>query len=439
MRKFIYIGFLISILPISLSAQNENAEKLDSVKSGWTFGALPVVAYDSDLGFKYGGFANFYYFGDGSTYPKYLHNIGIEISRTTKGSGINQLFFDSENVFKKPIRITADLSYLTEQALDFYGFNGSEAMYYSGFEDDVSAFYKSRMYYRHARELFRFTFDFQGNIIPGKLRWLAGYGNYTHNISSVDIEQLNKGKADEDKLPDVPSLYDEYVNIGIIGQKEADGGMVNLIKAGIIYDTRDNEACPMSGIWTELLFATAPRFLFNSEHPYTKLIFIHRQYFTLVKEKVSFAYRLGYQGTIDGQAPFYMQSLMLSSYSPSVIVEGLGGAKSLRGIMRNRIVGEGFAWGNFCLRWKFFRTRMFKQNFYVALNAFTDMGSVVQKHPIDYSLTTIEEKNDKIHLTYGGGMHFAMNENFVLSANYGLTPNLQDGKSGFYLGTSWLF
>jgi Omp85 superfamily domain len=434
--------FLLFILVFSstiIFAQNDTTTTSENIKTGWNFGVLPVIAYDSDLGFKYGGLVNFFYYGDGSTYPNYRHSIATEISRTTKGSGTNQIFFDSDNIFKNPIRVTADLSYLTEQGLDFYGFNGLESTYFRAFENDESLSYKSRMYYRYARKMFRFTCDFQGELIPDKLRWIAGFGNYTSVISTVDIDKLNKGKTDDDKLPSVPTLYDEYVSSGLINSNEADGGMVNLIKAGLIYDTRDRESCPMSGMWTELLVATAPRFLYNTENPYTKLIFIHRQYFTLVKDRVSFAYRLGYQGTISGDAPFYMQSLMLSSYSPSTIVEGLGGARSLRGILRNRVVGDGIAWSNICLRWIFHRRVIAKQNVYFALNAFTDVGTVVQKHPLDYSLATFSPQEDALHYSYGGGLHIAMNENFVLAINYGIALDKQDGESGLYFNASWLF
>ena len=85
----------------------KKSEDTEKIKTGWTFGLLPAVAFDTDLGFKYGGLINFYNFGDGSTYPDYLQSIYLEISRTTKGSGVNQLFFDSEHMFpKKKIRVT---------------------------------------------------------------------------------------------------------------------------------------------------------------------------------------------------------------------------------------------------------------------------------------------------------------------------------------------
>ena len=91
------------------------------VKTGWSFGAVPVVAYDRDVGFKYGGLVNFYHFGDGSRYPMYDHSLYFEVSRTTKKSGINMFTYDSDKLIPG-IRTAAEVSYLTEKALDFYGY-----------------------------------------------------------------------------------------------------------------------------------------------------------------------------------------------------------------------------------------------------------------------------------------------------------------------------
>jgi hypothetical protein len=417
-----------------------------NIKKGWTLGLLPSVAFDSDLGFKYGGLVNFYNFGDGSTYPNYKHSIYLEIARTTKGGGLNQLFFDSGHLFKgKDIRVTADLSWLTEQALDFYGFNGAEAFYLPEVADENSSDYISRMFYRHERKMLRAYADFQGNITSKKFRWLAGGAFYGYQIGTVDIDRLNKGKDPEDLLPDTVTLYDLCVENNIIPENEADGGNLKLLKVGLIYDTRDIEANPSKGIWTEAIVMTAPRFFGNTENAFTKLVVTHRQYFTLLEDRLSFVYRIGYQSTIDGNAPFYFQPLLISSYSPSTITEGLGGAKSLRGIMRNRLVGDGITYGNFEFRYKIFKFIAAKQNVYIALNPFMDAGMIVKRIE-SWGTTTgtaldnyYNSSEETIHLTAGCGLHLALNENFVLAINYGRALNAQDGKSGLYIGTNWLF
>jgi len=423
-------------------------KKTEKVKTGWNLGALPVVGYNSDIGFQYGALANLYYYGDGSIYPKYFHSIYMEISRTTKGSGINQLFYDSEHLLPG-LRVTADISYLTEKALDFYGFNGYDAVYNADWTDDSkdSLTYISRVFYKHERKLFRFALDFQGKFGDSPLHWLAGLALLHVGTDSVDIERLNKGKSDAKKLPDSLGLYDKYVKWGLISAGESKGGGVNYLKLGFIYDTRDNEPNPMHGIWTEALICTAPRFMMNGNYGYTKLSIIHRQYFTLLREKLSLAYRLAYQGTISGRAPFFMQPYLISSFSQSTNIDGMGGVRTIRGMLRNRAVGDGMAYGNMELRWKFYRTQGWNQNFYFGLNGFVDAGQVVQKIPV--SLASLPEdvnqsdyfelNSEALHLTYGLGFRVAMNQNFILAVDYGQVADKRDGSSGVYVNLGYLF
>jgi hypothetical protein len=268
-------------------------DSVKHVKTGLTFGALPAIAYDTDIGFKYGALANFYLFGDGSTYPKYLHSFYFEANRTTKGSGLLQFIYDSEYLIPN-IRLTAEASYFTEQALDFYGFNGYQAWYNPDFENSDHSDYISRMFYRHDRRVMRLRADFQGNIIGKKFRWLAGFEFNGFKVGTVDIDKLNKGKK-KDKLPEnTPLLYDLLVSFGGISDEEKDGGNHNMFKFGLVYDTRDNEPNPMSGVWSEIILLSAPSFTGNKP-AFTRLAVTHRQYFTLVDEVLNLAVRLSYQ------------------------------------------------------------------------------------------------------------------------------------------------
>ncbi|MFH1119857.1 MAG: BamA/TamA family outer membrane protein [Bacteroidota bacterium] len=459
--KIRHSGVLISlvIFQLGLLHPKMNAQSVDSLnigekageekaKTGLNFGALPAVAFDSDIGFQYGLLGNLFQYGDGSTYPEYRWSLYGEWSRTTRGSGINQIFFDSKYLLPHQIRITADFSFLTERALDFYGFNGYEAVYNPAFEDDTdTGNYISRVFYRHERKLARITLDFQGKINRLPLRWLLGYGYFNTRIAPVDIERLNKGRNDADKLPDVDGLYDKYVSWGIIPAEEADGGTHHFVKMGLVYDTRDNEANPNRGLWTELVVMTAPGFLGNSETAFTKLAITHRQYFTLKKDVLTFAYRLGWQGTINGKTPFYMQPYMVNTYTRTTKNDGLGGARSLRGILRNRIVGDAFAYGNFEFRYKFLKFYRWKQNFYLSLNAFTDMGLITNEVVVEKGLFIAEDnysdyfnnKSGGLHAAYGAGLRIAMNQNFILAVDYGLAGDNRDGDSGLYINLGFLF
>ena len=58
-RVFSTLVILICFNISFLHAQDKE-KKAQNIKKGWTFGAVPAIAYDSDIGFRYGGLVNFY-------------------------------------------------------------------------------------------------------------------------------------------------------------------------------------------------------------------------------------------------------------------------------------------------------------------------------------------------------------------------------------------
>jgi len=46
---------------------------------------------------------------------------------------------------------------------------------------------------------------------------------------------------------------------------------------------------------------------------------------------------------------------------------------------------------------------------------------------------------EKFHTSYGAGLRIAMNENFIISVDYGMAADEQDGNSGMYIGLNYLF
>ena len=436
--------FAVSLLANTADDTLQTDKKQEKIKKGFTFGAVPAVTYSTDLGFQYGLVVNLYHFGDGKSYPKYHHSLYLEWSRYTKGSGVNTIRYDSEYLIPK-IRLTAELSYLTEQALDFYGFNGYEALLDESLSDDEDTAYISRMFYRMDRNMLRAKADFQGPIMEKKLRWMAGIEMSSLKTGDVDIEKLNKGKDAEDMLPDTSLLFEKYKKWGVIPADQADGGTATLLKAGAIYDTRDNEPNPMKGIWTELQFLWAPSFIGNGDLSYSRIIFTHRQYFTLVPKVLSFVYRLSYQGKLSGTMPYYMLPFAYNT-APEYTRDGFGGNKTIRGVRRNRVAGDGVAFGNVEFRWKFYRGVVWKQNVYLALNTFFDAGMVLDKYEytLDEAYRSEWEKffpdtDESLHMGYGGGLHIAINENFIVAADFAKAVKKDDGNLGVYIGLNFLF
>jgi len=438
MKKLAFV-ILIVVAAFPLFAQDEE------VKTGWNFGALPTITFDTDLGFQYGAMVDLYNYGDGSRYPTYNHKLYFEVSRFTKGSGINRFFYDSDKLIEG-LRTSVDISYLSDQAYDFFGFNGYNAVVNKDWFDDASPDYLTRMYYKYDRKLFRFKIDLQGKLsADNKFRWATGINLLNFKIGNVDLEKLNKNKEGDDILPDIPGLYQKYQDWGIISEEESDGGFVPTFKAGLVFDTRDNRPNPMKGVWTEAVIVASPEFL-GGESSFAKLSLTHRQYFTIIPKDLSFVYRLGYQVTIAGDVPFYYQTQLITSYQTGALSEGLGGSRSLRGIYRNRVVGDGFLYGNAEMRWKFVRFRFINNNFYLGLNGFVDFGRVTNEIPAEPIVGMLPQKEgyfkddaEKLHTSFGAGLRIAMNENFIIALDYGMAANEQDGNSGMYIGLNYLF
>ena len=460
-------AFLLFALMYSFSllaqADADTAKQDESkIKKGLNFGILPTLTYNSDLGFQYGALIDLYNYGDGKIYPKYYERYYLEWSRFTKGSGINNFSFESNRLL--PGRtLFFDVMYRPDDQYDFFGLNGYEAVYNNQWEDPASAEYRTRMFYKDQTKMLKIKLDVV-NPINKQLSWTAGMIFYNFNVKEVDIDKFNKGKSDADKLPsneEQPGLYKRYINWGLIPEAQKNGGSLMGFKAGMVYDTRNNWTNATKGIWTEFLVMYVPPFIGSANANYMKISLVHRQYFTLVKNRLSFGYRLGYQGLLFGDEPYYAQPYMMNITIKNSMETGLGGNKTLRGIRRNRVVGKGKAWLNAEFRWRFVNFDLFKQHFYLATNIFTDAGMIVQKTDVEKRFNEIKKDHpltdtgfwgadfkesdyfnfgsEKPHVSYGIGLRIAMNENFVVGLDYGRTLNDQDGKSGFYIGLGYLF
>jgi outer membrane protein assembly factor BamA len=449
MKKCISI-LLMTTIALSLYGQEKK------VKTGWKFGgALPAITFDSDLGFQYGALVEFFNYGDGSTYPEFFDHIYAEISRFTKGSGIYRLMYESNHLIPG-VHLTSDLSYLPDKANHFYGFNGYESVFNKQWMDDEEADYRSRMFYRFERNQFRFKNDFQGKLSGEHIKWSAGFAFQNFSAGSVDIDKLNKGKDGEDQLPQLneePGLFEIYRDsLGLISANEADGGWVNTLKAGVEWDSRDNRPNPMKGIWSELGIEISPKFMGN-DWEFSRFYITHRQYFTLVENDLSLVYRLGYQTTLSGTVPFFYQSQVITSILTGATNEGLGGSSTLRGVLKNRVVGDGFVLGNVELRWKPVYFKLLRQDCYLGLNLFYDFGMVTKsiKLPDDLQSTFTNELTnytfpdffnpgeEKLHHSAGISIMPVMNQNFVIAVDIGKSFSKQDGNIGFSIGLNYLF
>lgn len=442
---------LISLIFVLSAAGQEK-----KAKTGWRFGgALPAVTYDSNLGFQYGALFEFFNYGEPSIFPEFYDHIYTEVSRFTKGSGVYRLMFESNHLIPG-VEFISDLSYLPDLANQFYGFNGYESVFNKDWMDDEAADYKTRMFYRYQRNQFRFKSDFIGKLSGEHFKWSAGFAFQDFMVSSVNIDKLNKGKKDNPLPPvsEVPGLFEIYRDyLGLIPAGEEKGGWVNTLKAGLVWDSRDNRPNPMKGVWTETGIEVSPKFLGN-DWGFSKFYITHRQYFTLIKNDLSLVYRLGYQTTLSGHTPFFYQSQVMTYRLTGYSSEGLGGSGTLRGVLKNRVVGDAFILGNLELRWKPVYFKLFGRDSYLGINLFYDMGMVTRnielpgnlESTFNTSMPPINNFNDyfnpggeKLHHCAGISIMPVWGENFVVAIDIGKAFNAQDGNIGFSFGLNYLF
>ena len=426
--KKIILPLILCVCPL-LNARAAGDEKPVSPKTGWNFGPLPAVGYNTDLGFQAGALCDIFYYGDGSEYPDYIHKFNVEASYYTKGSGVFHFFYDSRHLIPK-VRVTAAATYMINRKYSFYGFNGAASPYFRDMDsnkDTRTAFYNIR------RNYLRVLTDFQGKI-GGNWGWAAGLAFKWYDIGDIDLKNYES----------LNTLYRQYILSGIIDPAEKNGGRHFEIKAGAVYDTRDHEAAPSKGIWGEAYLIGSPD-LFSGEYHYLKFAAHFRHYVPVWrKDRIVFAYHLAYQGTLAGKAPFYVQQDIATLYLRQVNSEGLGSINTVRGTLYNRMIGDGYAWANIEMRFRIVQFDFIKQHWYVATNPFFDLGAVVQPFRLDRmeKLGTgllYSGSGEKLHMSAGLGVKLVMNNNFIISVEGAKPLSSQDGPFGMNIGLNYIF
>ena len=445
----------------------EAPAKKEIIKTGLNYGPLPAVAFDADKGFQMGALLNIYNFGDGATYPNPYSQWYFEASFFTKGSQLFVISYDNKTLIPG-VRWSSNFTLTNDKAMDFYGFNGYRAHY----DHERVALGKDKanendfIYtpkYRMNRVAVLFKTDFTGNLWNNKLFWEAGYHlsyfKHGYDNKALNIDKINKGKEEYKQFPaEEEPIFDLYRKWGIISEEEAWGGLNSTLRLGVLYDTRDKEGAPSRGIWAEAHTTLAPKWL-GTTIPYYRYSATFRQYLPIIDNDVlTFAYRLNYEGTLGKDAPYYVLpyiTVMGQNYDR----DGMGGYRTIRGLMRNRVQGLDVASYNVELRWRFVNFALFNQNIAFGLSAFSD-GTMVtrefdmtfkgdEQYRAEYDAYMAQGlDSDRPHITVGGGLRFIMNQNFIVAFEYGLpiskfssNPVIkgQDGNGAFYINTGYLF
>ena len=430
-------------------------EKGEIIKTGWNLGPLPVLGFDSDLGFQYGACIDFFNFGDGSRYPHYFYKFNVEVSRYTKESGVFRFYTDMPYLIKDT-KLFFDLTYNYSPKFEFFGFNGYEAGRFDPVENMIQQMQQlnpeldsASGYHFIKRNTFRFVGSVQRKFfnVPN-MNWVAGLAYYNVATDSINLE----------KYEDQPTLYSNYVHADIIKENEKNGGNIAQLRLGLIYESRDHNSDPSKGIYAEYTLTGSSDFIDGNGYNSLTQTFMWRHYVPIYKDRLTFAYRLGVQHKIAGSTPWYMINNINIPFFQKMYTEGLGGVVTMRGVNRNGVLGDGFALGNAELRWHFLDFQFINQNWQLALCPFFDAGMTIQPFreedmikaqkkyeemlPEGQEAEKIFYSGDKesIHTSAGCGLKLIMNRNMILAVDAGRALDPRDGeKFKIFVGFNYIF
>ena len=130
---------------------------------------------------------------------------------------------------------------------------------------------------------------------------------------------------------------------------------------------------------------------------------------------------------VSGDAPFYELQFVQASFKQQ---EGLGGAKTLRGVLRNRYTGKGLFLWNAELRWQALDFGMLGKDFHAVLNGFVDSGRVWAEE------VRLSQALSDLHRGIGGGLRLVMGENFTVAVD--AATGAETGMP-IYIGLGYLY
>lgn len=368
--------------------------------TGLQVGALPALNFDSDEGVGYGALAELYQYGDGTRTP-YRWTLQPTVFLTTEGRRDLTLFVDAPHLLPGGWRIDAYLGHEKQIATPWYGI-GNDTEHDETLERDEGP---NPFYYRFGRTRRSLRLNAQHALGDPRLRVLAGFGFV--RTSTVAVPE-----------GDGTTLYAEEVG------GDVEGSDASYARLGLVWDTRDRETGPTDGSWIELLFQRVDEAL-GADASYWRWTFAGRGY-TSLRPGLVYASRLLVQGVGSGAAPHDL-FLVQTSFKQQ---EGLGGAKTVRGIPKNRYVGRGLLLLNQEIRWRAAEFRWLGRDFHTVLSAFLDGGRVWAGAP------RLAELSNDWHTGYGGGVRLGMGEDFVVAVDAGTSS---EAGLGLYIGLGYLF
>ncbi|NIR00719.1 MAG: BamA/TamA family outer membrane protein [Gemmatimonadales bacterium] len=359
---------------------------------------FPALNYNSDEGFGYGVVAGVYRYGAAGQQP-YLWSFEPTVFFTTGGRREVSAVADAPFVFGGVGRLTLVVGFERDCCQPYFGLGNA-----SVYDPDLAKLESGPSFYTYARRRWSAVLNLQWRA-RRNVRILTGFAAH-HN-------------AGESRDPN--TLFAQDSITGLLPAPQLSAASIGP-KVGIVLDSRDHERDPHHGLWAEVLLWQGLR-LTGSEHSFTRLTGTVRAYVPL-GSSLTVAGRLVGEW-VAGTMPMPMLPDIASSFRDFT---GLGGDKSIRGVLRNRYLGASRFLANLELRWRGRPFGFLGQRWRLGTLAFVDTGRVWGD--------TDAAADQGLHWGGGGGLRVTWGETFIIAMDvaHGSEAGLQT-----YIGLGQLF
>jgi hypothetical protein len=432
--------------PPAVPAKPDEAAKDPDYRTGLGFAGLPLLNFNSDEGVGYGLRLAVYDYADNQ--KPYRYALIGQFFQTTNWVMSHRLIFDAPKFLGTRWRLDGELRLNADKFSPWYG-TGNDATFVPAYiecEDrtglktnpdvcadkdgpgagaDPNPDFRGLRYYNYESVTPLLIFNVRGDLSGP---WKA-FGGYRFRMTFLktrytleDLGQTTPSKLQEDLAAGVPPV------VNALGQDNAGASYLPPrrnaeLVAGIVYDSRDNEPAPTSGMFHDIALVGAGPIL-GGEFWYGGVTSVLRFYQHMDDEK---RFVLTMRVLLDakfGDVPFYM-----FPYVPSIKdISNSGGAESIRGVLKNRLQGKIKLYLTPELRWTFLIVRPWGQRIDMGLVGAIDVGRVWADAA---NLGDFVPDFRAFKAGANLGFRIALNENFLVRVDYARALN--DPSGGLYI------
>jgi hypothetical protein len=385
-------------------------------REGWGFGGLPAVNYNSDEGFGFGVVGSAYRY-DGRTDP-YKTAINLVLFASTKAVHTHNLEVDALEVLDPRLRLTVRGELNATKTSNYCGFGNQvscdpadadaradELGLEGQLRDDlVRRYYRTRF----INPVLRIDARWMLRDKPHRVEIVGGY-----RASALFPGDFSEG----DPWPN--SRYEEDFPGG-------ERALMSVLQTGLMVDDRDNEPAPIRGYWVEATVRGASP-VWGSSTSFFGFNTTLRGYVPLGTERLVFADRVMLDGMV-GEAT----TLEIATPGGTQRMQFFGHLNAGRGIRLRRFLGKAKAMNQAEIRWTALSPKAGNTVIDIGLLGFSDLGFVGEE------LSDLGTMFATPLPTVGGGLRVALDKNFVVRADVGVSP-IEDWSPSVYIDLRNLF